>query len=168
MDIHLFLHYHCKTITHRHVLASFPQCNSSLLQFLLKLQSKVQHDLLSYYYDAVGNNHGWKYQFIRLKKKLILWLKAATRICFLVHVWFSKIQAFTFLRAFIYFTWWSKYTWKDMTDTIKHFEQQTSSTLCSVLYLVHPKNQSSSICQTEQSCDQLKSDIKKMFKKKRI
>ena len=29
--------------------------------------------------------------------------------------------------------------WKDMTDTIKHFEQQTSSTLCSVFYLVHPK-----------------------------
>ena len=28
---------------------------------------------------------------------------------------------------------------KDMTDTIKLFEQQTSSTLCSVLYLVHPK-----------------------------
>ena len=24
---------------------------------------------------------------------------------------------------------------------MKHFEQQTSSTLCSVLYLVHPKNQ---------------------------
>ena len=33
----------------------------------------------------------------------------------------------------------SKYTWNDMTDTIKHFEQQTSSTLCSVMYLVHPK-----------------------------
>ena len=28
-----------------------------------------------------------------------------------------------------------------MTDTIKHFERQTSSTLCSVLFLVHPKNQ---------------------------
>ena len=35
---------------------------------------------------------------------------------------------------------------------MKHFEQQTSSTLCSVLYLVHPK--SSSIFQ---SCEQLKS-----------
>ena len=31
---------------------------------------------------------------------------------------------------------------------MKHFEQQTSSTLCSVLYLIHPK--SSSIFQ---SCD---------------
>ena len=40
-----------------------------------------------------------------------------------------------------------------MTDTMKHFEQQTSSTLCSALYLVHPK--SSSIFQ---SCDRLKSD----------
>ena len=40
-----------------------------------------------------------------------------------------------------------------MTDTMKHFEQQTSSTLCSVLYLVHPK--SSSIFQ---SCERLKSD----------
>ena len=26
-----------------------------------------------------------------------------------------------------------------MTDTMKHFEQLTFSTLCSVLYLVHPK-----------------------------
>ena len=26
-----------------------------------------------------------------------------------------------------------------MTDTMKHYEQQTFSTLCSVLYLVHPK-----------------------------
>ena len=26
-----------------------------------------------------------------------------------------------------------------MTDTVKHFKQQTSSSLCSVLYLVHPK-----------------------------
>ena len=33
----------------------------------------------------------------------------------------------------------SKYTWKDMKDTIRHFGQQTSSTLCFVLYLVHPK-----------------------------
>ena len=54
-----------------------------------------------------------------------------------------------------------------MTDTMKHFEQQTCSTLCSVLYLVHPK--SSSIFQ---SCERLKSDTsaaqkkKKLFKKK--
>ena len=52
-----------------------------------------------------------------------------------------------------------------MTDTMKHLEQQTSSTLCSVFYLVHPK--SSSIFQ---SCDRLKSDTSaaqknKMFKK---
>ena len=55
-----------------------------------------------------------------------------------------------------------------MTDTMKHFEQQTSSTLCSVLYLVHPK--SSSIFQ---SCDRLKSDTsaaqgKKKKKKKNL
>ena len=55
----------------------------------------------------------------------------------------------------------SKYTRKDMTDTMKHFEQQTSSTLCSVLYLVHPK--SSSIFQ---SCEQLKSDTSGAQKKK--
>ena len=41
---------------------------------------------------------------------------------------------FSFLWAFL-----SKYTRKDMTNTMKHFEQQTSSTLCSVLYLAHPK-----------------------------
>ena len=47
-----------------------------------------------------------------------------------------------------------------MTDTMKHFEQQTSSTLCSVLYLVHPK--SSSIFQ---SCERLKSDVSTAQKK---
>ena len=43
---------------------------------------------------------------------------------------------------------------------MKHFEQQTSSTLCSVLYLVHPK--SSSIFQ---SCERLKSDTSAAQKK---
>ena len=48
-----------------------------------------------------------------------------------------------------------------MTDPIfKHFEQQTSSPLCSVLYLVHPK--SSSICQSR---DRLKSDTTAARKK---
>ena len=42
---------------------------------------------------------------------------------------------FSFLWTFLS----SKYTRKDMTNTMKHFEQQTSSTLCSVLYLAHPK-----------------------------
>ena len=45
---------------------------------------------------------------------------------------------------------------------MKHFEQQTSSTLCSVLYLVHPK--SSSIFQ---SCDRLKSDTSAAQKKRK-
>ena len=49
-----------------------------------------------------------------------------------------------------------------MTDTLKHFEQQTSSTLCSVLYLVHPK--SSSIFQ---SCERLKSDMSAAQKKQK-
>ena len=59
----------------------------------------------------------------------------------------AKFQAFNYfclLKSFFFFfsflwTCLSKYRWKDMTDTIKHFEQQTSSTLFSVLYLVHPK-----------------------------
>ena len=45
---------------------------------------------------------------------------------------------------------------------MKQFEQHTSSTLCSVLYLVHPK--SSSIFQ---SCDRLKSDTSAAQKKKK-
>ena len=45
---------------------------------------------------------------------------------------------------------------------MKHFEQQTSSILCSVLYLVHPE--SSSIFQ---SCDRLKSDTYAAQKKKK-
>ena len=49
-----------------------------------------------------------------------------------------------------------------MTNTMKHFEQQTSSTLCSVLYLAHPK--SSSIFQ---SCDRLKSDTSAAQEKKK-
>ena len=32
-----------------------------------------------------------------------------------------------------------KILWKDMKDTIRHFGQQISSTLCFVLYLVHRK-----------------------------
>ena len=49
-----------------------------------------------------------------------------------------------------------------MTDTMKHFEQQTSSILCSVLYRVHPE--SSSIFQ---SCDRLKSDTYAAQEKKK-
>ena len=49
-----------------------------------------------------------------------------------------------------------------MTDTMKHFEKPTSSTLCSVLYLVHPK--SSSIFQ---SCDRFKSDTSSAQGKKK-
>ena len=48
-----------------------------------------------------------------------------------------------------------------MTDTMKHFEQQTSSTLCSVLHLIHQK--SSSIFQ---SCEQVKFDMSAAQKKK--
>ena len=107
----------------------------------------------------------------KAKKNKSLCLKAAARICFSVCVWFSEIQGLNFfclLNFFPVFLWTclSKYTRKDMTDTMKHFEQQASSTLCSVLYLVHPK--SSSIFQ---SCERLKSDTsaaqnkKKNFKK---
>ena len=49
-----------------------------------------------------------------------------------------------------------------MTDTMKHFEQQTFSTLCSVLYLVHPKRKF-----IFQSCDRLKSDTSAAQKKKK-
>ena len=95
-----------------------------------------------------------------------------TRVCFSVHVWFSKIQGLIFfccfclLNFFSRFLWAcsSKYTRKDMTDTMKHFEQQTSSTLCSVLYLVHPKSSSIGLFQ---SCDRLKSDTSAAQKKKK-
>ena len=55
-----------------------------------------------------------------------------------------------------------------MTDTIKHFEKHTSSTLCSVLYLVHPqiKVHISYIFHTEQSCDRLKFDTSAAQQKK--
>ena len=42
-----------------------------------------------------------------------------------------------FFSVFLW-TYLSKYRWKDMTDTIKHFEQ-TSPTLCSDLYLCYSK-----------------------------
>ena len=45
---------------------------------------------------------------------------------------------------------------------LKHFEQQTSSTLCSVLCLVHPKSSSIS-----QSCERLKSDTSAAQEKKK-
>ena len=44
-----------------------------------------------------------------------------------------------------------------MTDTIKHFEQQTSLQRC-VLSCILFIQKSSSIFHTEQSCDRLKSD----------
>ena len=103
---------------------------------------------------------------IRLKKS-ILCLKAAARIYFSVRVWFSKIQGLNFFACLIFlfsFLWTclSKYTRKDMTDTMKHFEQYTSSTLCSILDLLHSK--SSSIFQ---SCVWHKSDTSVAQKKKK-
>ena len=50
-----------------------------------------------------------------------------------------------------------------MTDSIKHFEQQTSLTLCSWILFIQ---KSSSIFQTEQSCDRLKSDTSAAQNKK--
>ena len=53
-----------------------------------------------------------------------------------------------------------------MTDTIRHFEQQTSSTLCSVLYqVVHPKIKFH--IHTEQSCDRLKFETESAAQKKK-
>ena len=51
---------------------------------------------------------------------------------------------------------------QELTDTMKHFQQKTSSTLCSVLYLVHPKSSS-----MFQSCERLKSDTSAAQKKKK-
>ena len=80
----------------------------------------------------------------------------------------AKFKVWNFFACLIFlcsllWTCLSKYTRKDMTDTMKHFEQQTSSILCSFLYLVHPK--SSSIFQ---SCDWLKSDTSAAQKKKNV
>ena len=53
----------------------------------------------------------------------------------------SRFESFL-LAYFFSFFWWtclSKYTRKDMTDTMKHFEQQTFSTQRSVLHPVHSK-----------------------------
>ena len=77
-------------------------------------------------------------------------------------------SSFCFCFCFCFFvsflrTCLSKYTRKDITETMKHFEQQTSSTLCSLLYLTHPK--SSSIFQ---SCDRLKFGTSAALKKKKI
>ena len=47
-----------------------------------------------------------------------------------------------------------------MTDTMNHSEQHTFSTLCSVLYLVHPK-----LKFIFQSCDRLKSGMPAAQKK---
>ena len=97
-------------------------------------------------------------------------LKAAARVCFSVRVQFSTIQAFYFLAWLIFFQFFlwtclSKYRWNDMRDTIKHSEQQTSSTMCSVLYLVHPKIKFH--IYTEQSCDWLKLKLSVAQKKKK-
>ena len=52
-----------------------------------------------------------------------------------------------------------------MADTIRHFEQQTPSTMCSVLYqVVHPKIKFH--IHTEQCCDRLKFETSAAQKKK--
>ena len=112
------------------------------------------------------------------KKKKNVCLKAAARVCFSVRVWFSKIHAFIYLFFFffpclIFFSFFMnqlvKIRWKDMTDSIKQFEQQTSLTPCSVLYLVYLKIQKwSVIFQTEQMCDWLKFETSLQKKKKKL
>ena len=47
----------------------------------------------------------------------------------------SLIQQNSSLYFFVFFS--PKYILKDMTDEIKHIGQQTSRTVCSVLYLAH-------------------------------
>ena len=49
-----------------------------------------------------------------------------------------------------------------MKNTMKHFEQQTSSTLCSVLYILLIQKSSSIF----QSCDRLRSDTSAAQEKK--
>ena len=46
-----------------------------------------------------------------------------------------------------------------MTDTTKHFGQQTSSTQCSVLYLVYPKKQVSYLILNKGSAAQEKKPV---------
>ena len=74
-----------------------------------------------------------------------------------------------FLLAYIFFSFlWtclSKYRWKDMADTIKHFEQQTSvfCILSCILFI----QKSSSLFHTEQSCDRLKFETSAAQEKKK-
>ena len=79
----------------------------------------------------------------------------------------SRFFFFCLLDFLFQFLWTclSKYTWKNVTDTIKHFEQQTSSTLCSVLYLVHPKIKFHISYWT--NCDRLKPAAQGKKKKKK-
>ena len=53
-----------------------------------------------------------------------------------------------------------------MTDTIKHFEQLTTSTVVCPVSCSSKNQKSSSIFHTEQSCDRLKSDTSAAQKKK--
>ena len=82
----------------------------------------------------------------------------------------AKFKLLIFLLAFVsrfLWTYLSKYRWKDMTDTIKQFEQQTSWTLCSVLYLVHPKIKFHISYWTKLWPTQKKKKVNKKVKKKK-
>ena len=80
---------------------------------------------------------------IRLEKNL----SQKLCICFVMHIWFSKIQAFNSIFHYFFkqFSWTclSKYTWKYMTDMIKHIGQllRVSWNLwfILILYLIHSK-----------------------------
>ena len=104
--------------------------------------------------------------YIRLKK-----INAMSQSCrahlISVRVWFSKIEGlnfFSLLNFFFQFLWTclSKYTWKDMTDTIEHFKHRLLQhcVLSCILFI----QKSSSIFQ---SCDWLKSDTSAAQKKKK-
>ena len=110
----------------------------------LKIRRTIGTGTTLYYITGADNTE------VRLKKNCMS-QSCRARLFFGAHLiqqnssfWFFFFFFFCFLLAYffpIFFLWTCliKYRWKYITDTIKHFEQQTSSTLCVVLYLVHPK-----------------------------
>ena len=83
-----------------------------------------------------------------------------------------KLLIFFFACLFFYqFSSWtclSKNIWKDMTDTIKHFEQLLQASVFCVLSCILFIQKSSSIFHTEQSCDRLKFEMSAALGKKKI
>ena len=145
--------------------------------------SVVENDFLCPHRLKTDYQHGKFFQHIiyqnnkntifRLKKINCMSQSCRACVCFSVHVWFSKIQAFIYLFIFCLLNFFSSVfyelacqnidekTWQAQSNTLNNRLLQLCVLSC-ILFI----QKSSSTFHTEQSCDQLKFKTSAAQKKK--